>query len=87
MILRSVLTFASGAVLGVAGVLGAQAFLSAHQPQPYAGQETRVISSLSPEDQRALRAGEGGGLAKPAELNGYPGPAHVLELELDVTVL
>ena len=25
-------------------------------------------------------AGKGWGLAKPAELNGYPGPAHVLEL-------
>lgn len=27
-----------------------------------------------------LRAGRGMGLALPAELNGYPGPVHVLEL-------
>ncbi|WP_146346375.1 Spy/CpxP family protein refolding chaperone [Phaeobacter marinintestinus] len=48
--------------------------------QPYAGQEGREIASLSGADVTALLAGEGWGLAKPAELNGYPGPAHVLEL-------
>lgn len=47
---------------------------------PYAGQETRDIKSLSPEDVRSYLAGKGMGLAKAAELNGYPGPAHVLEL-------
>ncbi|MCM2561855.1 hypothetical protein M8756_07310 [Lutimaribacter sp. EGI FJ00015] len=47
---------------------------------PYAGQEARDIASLSAEDQRAIMAGEGWGLALPAELNGYPGPLHVLEL-------
>ena len=56
--------------------------------QPYAGQDTRQISSLSPEDIAELKKGAGWGLAKPAELNGYPGPAHVLELadqlELDM---
>lgn len=55
--------------------------------QPYAGQDGREIASLSDTDVSALLAGEGWGLAKPAELNGYPGPAHVLELEdkLDLT--
>ena len=48
--------------------------------QPYAGQERREIASLSQADIDALLAGAGWGLAKPAELNGYPGPAHVLEL-------
>ena len=38
------------------------------------------IKSLSQDDQSALLAGRGMGLARPAELNGYPGPAHVLEL-------
>lgn len=47
---------------------------------PYAGQETRTIKSLSAADLKALQAGEGWELAKAAELNGYPGPAHVLEL-------
>ncbi len=53
----------------------------ADQPaDPYAGQQTRAIKALSEEDVSALRNGEGMGLAKAAELNGYPGPAHVIEL-------
>ncbi|MFT5510705.1 MAG: Spy/CpxP family protein refolding chaperone [Hyphomicrobiaceae bacterium] len=54
---------------------------------PYAGQQGRAIKSLSPEDIAALEAGRGWGFAKPAELNGYPGPLHVLELakKLDLT--
>lgn len=50
------------------------------QEQPYAGQQARGIASLSEADVAALLAGEGWGLALPAELNGYPGPAHVLEM-------
>lgn len=49
---------------------------------PYAGQEIRGIKSLSQEDIEGLLAGAGtpfGGMAKPAELNGYPGPRHVLD--------
>ena len=45
---------------------------------PYAGQQARTIKSLSDEDIAALLKGDGMGLAKSAELNGYPGPAHVL---------
>lgn len=53
----------------------------------YAGQETRDIKSLSQEDINGYLAGKGMGLAKAAELNGYPGPMHVLELasELQLT--
>ena len=47
---------------------------------PYAGEETRAVSTLSADDITALLDGQGWGLAKPAELNGYPGPRHVLEL-------
>ena len=47
---------------------------------PYAGQQTRSIKALSPEDIDELRKGAGMGLAKAAELNGYPGPLHVLAL-------
>lgn len=47
---------------------------------PYAGQQNRAITSLSADDQKAIANGEGWGLAKPAELNGVPGPAHLLEL-------
>ncbi len=48
--------------------------------QPYKGFEVREITSLSDQDIEALREGSGWGLALPAELNGFPGPAHVLEL-------
>lgn len=47
---------------------------------PYSGQETRDIKSLAPSDVTDYLAGKGMGLAKAAELNGYAGPAHVLEL-------
>ena len=50
-------------------------------PSPYAGQETRPIKSLSAEDIAELRRGGGWGLARAAELNGMPGPAHLLELK------
>src|SRR5262245_9602357 len=48
--------------------------------QPYAGQQWREVASLSAEELQDLAAGRGMGLAKAAEFNGHPGPAHVLEL-------
>ena len=50
------------------------------QASPYAGEQAREIKSLSPSDIRALQTGAGMGYAKAAELNGYPGPMHVVEL-------
>lgn len=47
----------------------------------YAGQENREIKSLSPHDIAELRKGGGWGFARAAELNGVPGPAHLLELK------
>jgi hypothetical protein len=47
----------------------------------YAGEEKRSIKSLSPDDITELRRGGGWGLAKAAELNGVPGPAHLLEMK------
>lgn len=47
----------------------------------YAGQETRDIKSLSEDDIAELKRGGGWGLARAAELNGIPGPAHLLELK------
>jgi Spy/CpxP family protein refolding chaperone len=46
----------------------------------YAGMQHRAMKTLSEQQIADLRAGRGMGLALPAELNGYPGPAHVLEL-------
>jgi hypothetical protein len=47
---------------------------------PYAGLHTRDIKALSAQQISDLAAGRGMGFALAAELNGYPGPAHVLEL-------
>jgi len=58
-----------------------------HGAAPYAGQQQRSIKALSEQQIDDLRAGRGMGLALAAELNGYPGPMHVLELadRLDLT--
>jgi len=63
----------------LAGAL-AQVALASESASPYAGQETRQIKALSPQEVQGLLSGKGLGMAKAAELNGYPGPAHVLEL-------
>ena len=62
----------------VAGALLAGPVLA--DDAPYGGQQARSIKALSDEDIAALRKGEGMGMAKAAELNGYPGPLHVLQL-------
>ena len=53
----------------------------------YSGQQNREIKSLSAEDVQQIKAGKGWGLAKAGELNGYPGPSHVLDMaeKLDLT--
>jgi Spy/CpxP family protein refolding chaperone len=47
---------------------------------PYAGMQNRPVKALSEQQVADLKAGRGMGLALPAELNGYPGPSHLLEL-------
>lgn len=50
----------------------------------YSGQEAREVKSLSAEDIAELKRGGGWGLAKAAELNGVPGPAHLLDLKDEI---
>ncbi len=52
----------------------------AHAQTPYAGMQSRPIKALSEQQVADVEAGRGMGLALAAELNGYPGPSHVLEL-------
>jgi Spy/CpxP family protein refolding chaperone len=59
---------------------GSGAGSAATVPGSYAGQQTRTATSLSDDEVAGLRAGKGLGLAKPAELNGYPGPMHALDM-------
>lgn len=68
----------------LAVLLAALAFsppLAAQQPSPYAGLESRPIKALSAEEIERYRNGEGMGLAMAAELNHFPGPKHVFELD------
>ena len=63
-------------------ILGAASFAIAAQPprSPYTGEQNREIKALSSQEVESYLSGRGMGLAKAAELNRYPGPAHVLEL-------
>ncbi len=78
--------FALVGLLALAGPAQAQMHSGHHhgghtsQAGPYAGFEQRPIKALSDQQIADLRAGRGMGLALAAELNGYPGPLHVLEL-------
>ena len=67
-------------LLATGGLLFALSFAQAQQPSPYRGLETRTIKALSEDEIADLRAGRGMRMALAAELNGYPGPAHVLEM-------
>ena len=53
---------------------------SAMSQQPYAGLQNRSIKTLSDQQIADLNDGRGMGLALAAELNGYPGPIHAIEL-------
>jgi hypothetical protein len=51
----------------------------AQSHQPYAGHQSRPVKALSEQQTADLRAGRGMSMALAAELNGYPGPLHVIE--------
>lgn len=61
--------------------LAAWANSTQHNHTPYAGYQIRDIKSLSDKDIEDIELGRGWGLALPAELNGLPGPVHLLELK------
>jgi Spy/CpxP family protein refolding chaperone len=52
----------------------------AAETSPYARWQERTIKALSPQQIEDYLAGRGMAMALPAELNGYPGPRHVLDL-------
>lgn len=75
------------ALVGLAVGLGMGGPALASENQPYAGQQERAVKALAPGTVEGLLAGAGLGYAKAAELNGWPGPLHALELneELGLT--
>ena len=46
--------------------------------------QKREIKALSEQQIEGFRAGKGMAMAMPAELNGYPGPLHVLEMAAQI---
>lgn len=54
--------------------------------QPYAGYQARDIKALSPDEIAALESGAGFSQALAAELNGFPGPRHVIDLAMDLNL-
>jgi hypothetical protein len=68
---------AAASVMALCGPAAAQ---HQHGHTPYAGLQQRPVKALSEQQVADLRAGRGMGYALAAELNGYPGPLHVIEL-------
>ncbi len=70
-------TIASLAILLLAVVTSAAA--QDHLTSPYRQQAETGLRGLGAKEIAELRAGTGMGLARAAELNGYPGPSHLLD--------
>ena len=51
---------------------------------PYTGLLDSPIRGLSMEEISDLESGAGAGFARAAELNGYPGPRHILDLQSEL---
>lgn len=78
--MRSTFALFAFALLSTPAIAQTQSHGGAQGHAPYTGMQERDIKALSPQQIADLRAGRGMSLALPAELNGYPGPLHVLEL-------
>ncbi len=79
--MRAILTW----ILALSAVVFSDYARSQHaHNSEYVGEERRQIKSLSDDDISELRQGSGWGLAKAAELNGVPGPSHLLELSQEI---
>ena len=63
-------------VFAVLAMVGGSAIA---QASGYVDQQDRALKAYSAAEVSDLRAGKGMGFAKTAELNGYPGPSHVLQ--------
>ncbi len=67
-------------------MIGSLAAQHQEHTSEYVGQEHREIKSLSDNDIVQLKAGQGWGLAKAAELNGVPGPSHILDMKSEISL-
>ncbi|MFQ5570491.1 MAG: Spy/CpxP family protein refolding chaperone [Rhodothermales bacterium] len=67
-------------LLGTLCIVAAGCEPAPNPASPYAGEQARPVKALSEQDVEGYLSGQGMGFAKPAELNHYPGPKHVLAL-------
>ena len=74
----------AGALIIVLSGMGCASESSSQNRSQYVGQEGRAIKSLSSDDVEELQTGKGWGLAKAAELNGVPGPSHLLQMKEEI---
>ncbi len=68
--------------LALVGTIGRQSLLAGNEHGghgPYAEFKHRAVKAMSQKEIDDLKAGNGMGFALPAELNGYPGPVHMLD--------
>src|SRR5436309_10996624 len=77
-------TFLAGSLFLLLG--SATALANDTGASPYAGSENREIKALSSDEIASYLQGKGMGLAKAAELNHYPGPAHVMTLATELAL-
>ena len=75
--LKAILSLAAVTVLVAPAVPAAE-------KSPYAGLEKRGIKAMPSGRIADIEAGKGAGYALTAELNGYPGPRHVLDLTVEL---
>jgi hypothetical protein len=73
-------------LVAVAVLLIAPSPRAQHDQHHAAGAKPGAIAALTAEQVQQLLDGEGMGLARAAELNGYPGPKHVFELETELQI-
>lgn len=73
-----IVTISTGMLTALGTLAGMGHAQEAHSP--YAHQGSKELKTLSQQEVDDLTNGAGMGLARAAELNGYPGPRHVLEL-------
>jgi hypothetical protein len=83
--MRFTSSIATLALVAAATTLPLRAQEHEHEHEAEAGQASD-IPSLSEQDIPNLKTGAGMGFAKPAELNHYPGPKHVLEHAEDLSL-
>jgi Spy/CpxP family protein refolding chaperone len=68
------------------GLLGAPDAGAQHAHGQHGPGDAAGTSTLTADDVRQLLDGDGAGMAKAAELHGYPGPKHILERAAHLTL-